>query len=179
MPARSPEQRLQRVLHLARIDALSLIAVAAPAALASLLFRDWFGGAVGTGVALCGVLEWSGRNRLARRSLAGLGWMCVAQLGCLAFLLLYAWSLAHQPPKLDLLSHLPSFTRDQLDEIFPDPEALPVLLQSIQQATAAAIALAALLYQGGMAFYYLRARHVARLAFAEPPILENVPPPLN
>jgi hypothetical protein len=176
MPARSPEQRLQRVLALARIDALSLVAVAAPAALASLLFRDWFGAAVGAGVALCGALEWRGRHHLRRRRLGGLAWMATAQLCCLALLLLYAWNLAHQAPRTDLVAHLPSFTRAQLDELFPDPAALPELLLGIQRLTAAAIALAAVLYQGGMAFYYLRARPVARIVFAEPPLLADLPP---
>ncbi len=178
MPVRSPAQRLQRVLHLARLDALSLVAVAAPAAVVSLFGRDWFAATVGAGVALCGGLEWTGRRRLEHRLLSGLGWMCAAQLGCLVFILLYAWNLAHQVQADRIVALLPSFTREQLDELFPDPGSLQALLLGLQRLMAAALAIASIVYQGGMALYYLRARRVAQLVFAEPPVLADAPPPL-
>jgi hypothetical protein len=178
MPALSPERRLQRVLHVALFDALSLIVVAAPAAVVALCTREWFVAIVCIGVALCGQLELVGRRRLQRRSVSGLGWMCAAQLCCLLFILLYAGHLSRQLQAGHILALLPSFTRDQLAELFPDPESLNGFFLGVQQLTAALLALVSIFYQGGMAFYYLRARPVARAVFAAPPVIESSPPPL-
>jgi len=178
MPASPPERRLQRVQHIALFDALSLLLVAVPAALVALVAREWLVVAVATGIALCGGLELAGRHRLQQRSASGPGWLCAAQLCCLGFILVYSWHLAHQPLDRRLLAMLPSFTREQLAELFPDPESLEVLLAGIQRLTAAIIALVAILYQGGLAFYYLRTRTATRAVFAQPPVLRAEPPPL-
>ena len=171
MPATSPERRLQRVRLIALLDALSLLLVAAPAALVALITREWLVAAVCSGVALCGGLELAGRRRLQRRSTGGLGWLCAAQLCCLGFILFYAWHLAHQPLDRRLLAMLPSFTREQLAELFPDPESLDALFRSIQHLTATLVALVAIPYQGGLAFYYLRTRTAAQAVFSQPPPL--------
>lgn len=178
MPS-APEKRLQRVLHVARFDALSLVVVAAPAALVSLCFGDRLGAAVGAGITLCGAIEWRGRGQLLHRRLSGIAWLCVSQLLCLAFISLYAWHLAHLLQADHILSLLPAFSREQLTELFPDPESLETLLLSVQQLSAAALALAAVVYQGGLAFYYLRSAPAARAVFAEPPVLEPGPLPVG
>ncbi len=178
MPALPPEQRLQRLLRLARADALSLVVVAGPAAVVSLCWREWFGAAVGAGITLCGVLEWTGRNRLARRERSGLTWMVVAQLACLALILFYVRSLALAPQTDRILALLPAFTREQLDLTFPDPEELHALLAALQRLSTALLAIVAILYQGGMALYYLRARPLALSVFAAPPVLDTPAPPL-
>ena len=178
MPARPPEQRLQRLLLLARIDALSLVIVAGPAAVVSLCWREWFGAAVGAGIALCGALEWAGRNRLARRERSGLTWMVVAQLAGLALILLYVRSLALAPQTERLLALLPSFTREQLDLLCPDPEELRALLAALQRLTASLLAILAILYQGGLALYYLHARPLIQSVFAAPPVLAAPSPPV-
>lgn len=176
MASLPPDRRLQRVLHLARIDALSLAVVAAPAALFALCSGDWPGALVGAGVTLCGVAEWHGRDRLLHRQIAGIAWLCSAQLICLLLILLYSWNLARLPQAEHLLALLPSFTRDQLAELLPDPEGVADLLLTLQRAMAGALALTALLYQGGMTFYYLRSAPAARAVFAEPPVLVSTPP---
>jgi len=176
MASAQPDQRLQRVLHLARIDALSLVVVAAPAALIALCSGDRLGAMVGTGVTLCGVAEWHGRARLLQRRIDGIVWLCSAQLFCLLLILLYSWNLTRLAQAEHLLALLPSFTQDQLAELLPDPEAVSALLLALQRAMAGALALAALLYQGGMTFYYLRSTSAARAVFAEPPVLVSTPP---
>lgn len=178
MPASPPERRLQRVQHIALFDALSLLLVAVPAALVALVAREWLVAAVATGIALCGGLELAGRRRLQQRSASGPGWLCAAQLCCLGFILVYAWHLAHQPLDRRLLAMLPSFTSEQLAELFPDPASLEDFFLGIQRLTAAILALFSLLCQGGLAFYYLRARPAAHAVFAVPPVIESGPPPL-
>lgn len=179
MSSASPAQRLQRVLVLARIDALSLVLVAAPAALVALATGDRLGTVVGTGVTLCGMGEWHGRTRLLRRQTSGIAWLCSAQLLCLLLILAYAWKLAELVDPAHLLSLLPDFTRQQLAELFPDPNALAGLLLSLQRAMAGALGLVSLIYQGGMAFYYLRSAPAARAVFAEPPVLASSSPALD
>jgi hypothetical protein len=176
MSSAPPDRRLQRVLHLARIDALSLAVVAAPAALVALCSGDRLGAVVGAGITLCGVAEWHGRARLLQRQIAGIAWLCSSQLLCLLLILLYAWNLARLAQAEHLLSLLPSFTRDQLTELLTEPSEVADLLLALQRAMAGALALGALLYQGGMAFYYLRSSPAARAVFAEPPELVSAPP---
>lgn len=79
-------------------------------------------------------------------------------------------------PKRSTSSPCSSFTRDQLAELLPDPEVVADLLLTLQRAMAGALALTALLYQGGMTFYYLRSAPAARAVFAEPPVLVSTPP---
>lgn len=171
MPAPSPELRFQRLLRLAQFDALSLLVVATPATLAAAIGRDWPVAVIGAGVVGCGALEWSGQRQLQRGALAGLNWLCAAQLGCLALLLLYAWRLAHQAAAAHLLALLPAFARAQLDELLLYPEAVDDLLLLAQRLTAGAIALTATLYQGGLALFYQRSRPAVRTALATPPPL--------
>lgn len=170
-----PAQRLKRVLGLARFDALSMVLVAAPAALVALGLGDHLGATIGTGITLCGTLEWMGRRQLQQRRLSGIGWLVAGQLLCLSLIILYAIELSHSGRTDQLIALLPNFTREQIAELFPDPESLHELLFLVQRATAAALALSALLYQGGLAFYYLRSAPAARAVFAEPPVLG--PPP--
>lgn len=171
----APANRLRTVLLLAQIDAVSLLAIAGPAAVASLVAREWFAAAVGGGIVLCAGLEWSGRSRLLRTGHAGIGRMATAQLGCLALILAYAGHLARQPAAEHLLQLLPAFTRAQLEELFPDPAEVHQLLLALQHVLAALVAVAALLCQGGLALFYLRSR--ARLrASAVPPLLD---PPVS
>lgn len=167
-----PKQRLQRVLSLSRFDALSLVIVAAPAALVALCNGDQLGAAVGTGIALCGAVEWRGRAQLQHRRLSGIAWLVVSQLLCLSLILAYAWELSHLVQAARILALLPDFTREQMAELFPDTESFNDLLLGMQRATAATLAFVALLYQGGMAFYYLRSAPAARAVFAEPPVLD-------
>ena len=158
------------MLLLAQLDAWSLLVVAGPAAVASLVAREWFAAAVGGGLVLCAGLEWSGRRRLLTSGHAGIGRMATAQLGCLTLILAYAVHLARQPAAEHLLQLLPAFSRDQLAELFPDPEEVRQLLLALQHVLAAVVALATLLCQGGLALYYLRARARLRPSAAVPPL---------
>lgn len=171
MTSQSSARRLQRVLSLARLDALSMVVVAAPAALISLGVWDPAGVVVGTGVVLCGAAEWHGRARLLRRQSSGIAWLCAAQLFCLSLILAYAWNLGHRAGAEHILALLPAFTREQLAGVLPDPESLKGMLLGIQRLIAGLLALGSLLCQGGLAFYYLRSAPAARRVFAEPPEL--------
>ncbi len=176
MPARSPELRFQRLLRLAQFDALSLLVVATPATLGAAISGDWTVAMIGAGVVGCGTLEWRGQRQLRLGAAAGLGWMAAAQLVCLALLLLYAWRLAHLDNAAHLLALLPAFARAQLDALLLYPEEIDHLFLLAQHLTAGAIAFTATLYQGGMAFHYLRSRALVRGVLATPPVL---PPPLG
>ncbi len=171
MPARSPELRFQRLLRLAQFDALSLLVVATPATLGAALGGEWTVAAIGAGVVGCGSLEWRGQKQLRLGAAAGLGWMVVAQLVCLGLLLLYAWRLAHLDNASHLLALLPAFARAQLDSFLLYPEEIDHLFLLAQRLTAGAIALTATLYQGGLAFHYLRSRALVRSVLATPPVL--------
>ncbi len=177
MPVRSPAQRFQRLLAVARFDAVSLAVVAGPAAVAALFLREWFAAGVGTIVAGCGWLEWRSQRRLARGQLHGLAGMVAAQLLCLGAILAYAHHLAGQVRADHILQLLPAFSREQLFLSFPDPAGAEAFLRLVQRLMVGAVALAAVLCQGTMAFYYLRSRSFVRPLLAAPPRLDPPPAP--
>jgi hypothetical protein len=169
----SAQRRLDRVSKFARFDGWSLIAVAGPSALFAASGRDLAATLAAVGVVLCGAMELHGRRQLFRHSLAGLNWMIAAQLSCLLLIVLYSVNLARTARADHLLALLPSFTREQLAELIPDPALIQRGFLLLQRLTAAAMAFAALLYQGGVAFYYGRSRSAAREVFSQPPRLDE------
>ncbi len=171
MPAATPDTRFRQLLRVAQVDGITLVAVAGAAALGGVAGREWASASIGLGVAACGGLELLGRRFLVRRADAGITCLWLAQLLCLVLILAYAWTLARQDNTDHLLRLLPSFTRAQLAELFPYPGEVESLLAGLQRLLAAAVAVAALLYQGGMAFYYLRARRTVATVLGTPPLL--------
>jgi hypothetical protein len=169
-----PEHRLQRVLMVSKMDAVCLVAVAAPAALLSLMFGDQLGAFAGLGIAVAGGIEWNGRRRLMQRDASGIGWLCAAQLGVMSVVLLYATAISWQGDGSRLLAMLPEMTRQQLSDIIPDPTYLPTYLNTlflnVQRLMAAAVALATLVCQGGLALYYLCSRSAVASVFRQPPL---------
>lgn len=167
----SPEVRFRRLLKIARVDGISLLALAGAAAVGAAIGGEWSTAGIGLGVVACGWLELHGR-RLAQRGANGsVAALCSAQLLCLVLILLYACLLTSRADADHILQLLPAFTRAQLAELFPDPGEVEQLLLGLQRLVAAAIAIAALLYQGGMAFYYLRARSVIKAVHEMPPVI--------
>jgi len=170
----SPEldqRRLARVMKIARLDAWSLLALAAPAGGFALVSRDAPASLTAVGVVLCGLCELHGHACLRRRQTAGMRWLIAAQLSCLFFLIVYAGFVARAATAEHLLSLLPSFTKEQLVFIFPDPAELQWWLVRLQQLSALLLAGGAIAYQGGMTWFYARSRAAICCNFSAPPVL--------
>lgn len=171
MATPSDHRRLQRLLRVAFVDAVGLIAVAAPAALTSAVLIDFPAAAAGAVVSLAGLAEFRAQRTLQRGSPRPLPLLGLLQLVVLAAILAYAWHRWHHAGTPAWLRLLPDFSREQLNELLPDPAEQRRLFTLLDQLIAGAIAAAAVLYQGGLACWYALSAGAARRALAAAPAL--------
>ncbi len=130
----------------------------------ALVWWDLTGVLIGVALLSLGGIELQGRRFLLAGNLAATRWLVGSQLGLLFVILSYCLrSLAHPPtlPALpeeitSLLTLLPTYDGDAADTLLP-----------MLRITYALLAFVSILYQGGMAFHYLR---------KVPPALQSPPP---
>ncbi|HEY1765234.1 MAG TPA: hypothetical protein VGF85_09945 [Opitutaceae bacterium] len=160
----SPQDRLRRLLRVAKVDGLSVLIVAGGFGLLSAAFGDLSGAGVGLVIALAGAIELWGVSLLRSGSLGGLRWLVGSQAYLLAMIFAYAaWRLAN-------LAHDPivrAINRAILTA-GADPELLPFDAHQIMKATYVLLVLVTLLYQGGMIVYYARRRTAVAQALKAP-----------
>ena len=149
-----PTDRLRRMLRLAKADGLSVLIVAGGFGLLSAAFGDFPGAATGLVIALAGAGELRGVSLLRASRLAGMRWLVGSQAYLLVLILAYAFyrlaNLAHDP--------MVRAINRALLTTGADPDLLPFDAPQIMKATYASLAVATVLYQGGMIVYYLRRR---------------------
>ena len=160
----SPQERLRRLLRVAKADGLSVLIVAGGFGLLSAAFGDLSGAGVGFVVALAGAIELRGASLLRSGKLVGLRWLVGSQAYLLAVIFAYAAyrlaNLAHDP--------IARAINRALLTAGADPDLLPFEPREIMKATYVVLVAATLLYQGGMILYYIRRRTAVALALATP-----------
>jgi len=171
IPPVLPEKTLRRVLAIARGDGWSIVIVAGLSGLVSLVQGGWFGAGAALLVVSAGASELHGRRRLLRHDTGGLAWLIGAQVFLLAVIWVYAWYRWRYFDPAAIWSELPAFVRTELDRqmlaagLEPALDR-PPLLRMTNVLVCAILAFVTLLYQGGLAFYYLRQRECIRQALA-------------
>jgi hypothetical protein len=171
VPPVLPEKTLQRVLAIARVDGWSIVIVAALSGLVTLLQGGWFGAATALLIVLAGAGELRGRHLLLRREMSGVNWLVGAQLFLLVVIWIYAWYRWRYFDPAAIWSELPAFVRTELDRQMLvaglDPALdRPPLLRMMNVLVCAILAFVTLIYQGGLALYYLRQRDRIRQALS-------------
>lgn len=150
----APQERLRRLLRLAKADGLSVLIVAGGFGLLSAAFGDYSGAIVGLVIALAGAGELRGVSLLRSARAEGMTWLMGSQAYLLATIIAYAFyrlaNLGHDP--------LVRAINRAILTAGADPELLPFDARQIMQATYVILAGATLLYQGGMIIYYARRR---------------------
>ena len=155
-PPLLPATALQRVGKLARFDGLTVLAVAGCFAAVSLAMRDWAGAVICLGAVGAGAAEWRGGVLLKTRRAGCVGWLVASQLSLLGLVWLYAtWRYTHDDPQLTTALVEP-LLRAQLEAAGLTMDDLAPLLRLAHRLTAILLCGAALLYQGGLAWYYAR-----------------------
>ena len=172
-PLTPPQLALKRVIGISRLNGWSVVIVAGLGALLALALGDWPSTGIGLLIAVFGGLEVHGNHLLRKRDPGGLQWLVRSQMLVLALILAYC------------ASRLGSFDADTaLANLTPDMEAMlkeagltradiVPLVHRMYLAIYISVALASLVYQGGLALYY---RSKARLVTGA---LTVVPPPEN
>lgn len=162
-PPLLPEQRLEKVLGVARADALGVFVCAGASVLVSGLQEDWIMCGFSLLALVAGGMEWQGYQRLRDRDLGGLQWLLGAQ-GCLyTVIAAYAlWRLQHFNA-MAYWAELPEEARTQIDEqlkqngLNADTDRA-LLLRTMNFLVCTVLIFVSTLYQGGLTWFYRRHR---------------------
>jgi hypothetical protein len=163
LPPFLPEETLNRVLRIARLDGMSVLVIAGVFALMSALAGDHLGAIVGLLVAGAGAVELHGATLLHHGEPRGMSWLVGSQLFLLATIVGYcALRLVHpafEPlhaaitPEMKTSLETAGWTEDEFVGL-------------VYQATYAAVGTVTCAYQGGMAIFYWRRREAVKQALA-------------
>jgi hypothetical protein len=176
MPAPQPtpaQKALQRVIGLSRLNGWSVVIVAGLGTLIALALGDWLSIGLGLLVAGFGGLEVHGNRRLKRRDPAGLKWLVRSQLLLLALILAYCSSRLGSFDGETALANLTPDMEAVLKESGLNRADLLPLVHQMFIALYVSVALASLVYQGGLAFYYRSKTRLVTEALTTPPEPEN------
>ena len=162
-----PSETLRRVLRLARFDGMSVLIVAGGFALLSGASGDVSGAVVGLLIAGAGAIELHGVT-LLRAGENGMKWLVSSQLYLMATILGYVGYRLANP---NVAWMLPYVTGEAAEPII---QAAQQQGMTVEQALIGAMSLFYLMvaaltvvYQGGMAVYYLRRRAAVEAALQE------------
>lgn len=154
-PPLLPEEAFHRTVRVANVDGMCVMAVAGLLALASASAGDYRGAAIGLLVAAAGAIELHGVALLRAGEARGMNWVVASQPYLLAVLLGYCgWRLS-SPDLTALQAAMTEELRAALAEAGKDEREF---LGFAYRLTYSALAVAALIYQGGMTLFYLRRR---------------------
>lgn len=173
-PPPLPATVLRRVLAVARADGWSVVVVAALGGLYAALHGSWAEVAGAGLVAAAGAAELHGRCRLTRGQADGTHWLIGAQAALLAVIWTYAWWRWRYFDPAELWAQLPALAQAELDRqltaagLIPELDR-PPLLAWMNTLTCLLLVVLTLLYQGGMAAYYLSRRRTITAALGESP----------
>ena len=160
-PPLLPEEALNRLLRVARMNGTSVLFASGFFALLAALGGDVTGAIAGLVVAGAGAMELHGGTLLAHGVGRGLRWLVWSQLVCLAGILVYCLvrlRVPYMPP-------LPAWAQEVMTQRAHEV-GLTIDQVMTDAYTSSIMLLAALstIYQGSMAIYYARRRKPVRRA---------------
>lgn len=159
-PPPLPGQAAAKVAALSRANSLAVAGFAALSLVAAAIARDPAAAGWCTAALAAGLLEWQGQRTFRTGRRAGLAGMVASQLILLATIWSYAWLRWRNFDAEALWSQFPAFAQRLLEQRMIagglDPVLdRPLLMEVTNLLVCASLALVALLYQGGLAAYYL------------------------
>jgi hypothetical protein len=163
-PPLLPSEVLRRVMRVARFDGMSVLAVAGAFALASAMLHDEQGTVIGLLIAGAGAIELHGVSLLRQGDEHGTRWLVSSQCSLLVVILGYvALRLSH----VDITLLQPLLTDEQKRVILQRGLTIDEFLRAVYVMGYGIIAIATVIYQGGMAIYYLLRRTAVAAALRE------------
>lgn len=168
-PPPLPEAVVARVIRLARLDGRGVVLVATISTLLTAVLRDYVGCVVGLLVTGAGLIEVHGATLLRQQDARGMKWLISSQLLLLVTILAYCFVSLQHPYNMAALQGLISAdAKNQLDLL---GWSVDDFIKLVYRLTYYSVAFATVLYQGGMAFYYLRRKPAVTAALGPPPPL--------
>lgn len=174
VPPPPPAQKaLQRVLGLSRLNGWGVVLVSGLGTLVALALGDWLSTGLGLLVAAFGGLEVHGNRLLQKRDPAGMKWLVRSQLLVLALILAYCSSRLGSFDGETALANLTPDMEAVLKESGLNRADILALVHQMFIALYAGVALASLVYQGGLALYYRSKTRLVTAALTSPPEPQN------
>ena len=164
-PPLLPGETYIRVIRLAKADGFGVLAFSGLFAVLAATGGDASGAMVGLIVSGAGAIELHGAGLLQAGEIRGMRWLIGSQLFLLFAILAYCALRLTQielPPIPEEMKGLVESSAQQAEMPVPD------YLLLIYRISFGMVALAALIYQGGMTLYYLRRRAAVRQALEAP-----------
>jgi len=163
-PPLLPAFALRRVMHVARLDGLSVLTIAGLFALISAVLHDQPGTAIGLAVAGAGAVELHGVALLRQGVERGMLWLLGSQLLLLVVILGYVvLRLSH----VDTTMMRPLLSDAQQQAIVQSGLTVEAFLRLLYRGTYLLVGLLTVLYQGGLTIYYQRRRTAVSAALRE------------
>jgi hypothetical protein len=170
-PPLLPEQRLAKVLGIARANSLGVIVCAAASLSLNVLEPDWVRAGFAALALVAGAMEWHGQNQLRDRDVGGLHWLLGAQ-GCLYTVIAgYAmWRLQHFDAAA-YWAEFPEEVRESFNTRMRESNLDPVadrefMLRGMNFLVCTVLIVVSTIYQGGLAWWYRRQRFAVAEALA-------------
>jgi uncharacterized protein (TIGR04145 family) len=163
-PPLLPDETLHRVLRVANINGLSVMAIAGMITLAVASTGNYVGAAIGLLVAASGAFELHGAGLLKAGNERGMQWLIGSQPYLLVVVLVYcAMRLASYDPAL-LQQAMTDELRTVIEQAGHEEESF---LRTVYFGVYAVLAFLTLIYQGLMTLYYYRRRSAVEAALSE------------
>lgn len=163
LPPLLPEYKVGRAIRVAHFHGMSVLLVAGLFALVSAMAGDRVGAIAGLLVAGAGAMERHGGMLLAHGVSRGIWWAFSAQLFAMVSILAYCQL---RLTNVDLAMMRAAMTDALKAQLAADGIGMDEFLLFMNRAVFATFAAVTVLYQGGLAFYYLRRRRAVLQALA-------------
>lgn len=169
------EQARQRVLTISRVDGWSVAVVAASGSLLALVLGDLFGTVLGLLAVASGWMELRGNHKLRHRNAGGMSWLVRSQLFLLAVILAYCGSRLGSYNQETLMGKFTPEVESLLRQAGIEKAALVPLVRLAFFGLYGAVAVAGVIYQGGLALYYRGKTRLVTEALRAPPQPVHLP----
>jgi hypothetical protein len=169
-PPKLVSEILRQVLRLARFDGMSVLVLAGFFALVSAASGDVSGAAFGLLIAAAGAIELHGMGLLRAVDRRGMSWLVASQLYLLSVILGYVGYRLANPdsdPLIKLVKSAVNSDTADLRQAGLDPTQVMADFPAELRLLYFAVAAVTVLYQGGMALYYLMRRSAVEAALDE------------
>lgn len=167
VPPLLPEEAFARVLRLARFDGLGVLAVAGFFAVLSALAGDRPGALIGLLIAGAGAIELHGASLLLHGERRGMRWLVFSQIYLMLTILGYC---QYRMTNVDIGLLRQAITSDMKTQLASIGWTVDQFIRFVYRLTFVIVAVITVIYQGGMALYYLRRRGPVNRALEHEPV---------
>ena len=166
-PPKLVSEVMRRVMRVARFDGISVLCLAGFFALVSAASGDVSGAAFGLLIAAAGAVELQGRGRIRAADRRGMSWLIGSQLYLMSVVLGYVGYRLANPDSDPILRAAKTALSDEIRQAGMDPAQFMAEFPKELRLLYFAVAGLTILYQGGMALYYMRRRGAVEAAIDE------------